>query len=269
MRKRLDAINEVVATVERSAKKEEARLEDLKFREQGLEGERKHIQEAIHDMSKQIEEAIEKQKEYEEEQSYNRATQIKLLQTLDQKIFKQIKAVYDKKDDSLVQEAMTLVVSLLNLKPTVGEAEIKEALTSHEKFTSMMQDSKLEDISSVDEKEYYKTQDVLTKKFEHYGSDKKNQEKKDMCSILLHYVVFTIGISMAKRNLQRAIGRLEKMQKDLITKKAELAKKVISAVDPLQIKLSGASLASYKEALNKVRFRDAYGGGSSTTTESG
>ena len=249
-------MNEHIASVERALSKEDSRLSSLKFQEQGREKSMEHLQGSIKDMTKVIEEAMEKQKDYEEEQSYNRATQMKLFQNFDQKSFKKIKdTIYDVRGDQTLKDTAALFVGLLYMKPTSNDAEIKDAFTDYKKLTGLMQDSKLEDISSVDEKEYFKVQEALSNKLSQVGNDKTAQERKNLCSLMLHYIVFTIGISMAKRNLGRATGRLEKMQKDYIDKQAEYAKKVIHAVDPEQIKLSGAAVASYKNALTLVTFR--------------
>ena len=239
--------------MERACKKEESRLDELKFKQQGLEGERKHISDTINDMEKEIEEAQEKQKDFEEEQSYNRATQLKLYQTFDEDAFKMFKSAIEPNPDPAVKEIVSLFVGLLYIKPSATDEQVKEAFTNFQKLTTLMKDPKLEDIPPIDEKKYFQTQDILSKKVSLFGSDKTGQERKNMCNILLHYIVFTLGISMAKRNIQRAAGRLEKMQKDYITKRAELAKKNISAVDPEQIKLCGIALATYKNTINFVQ----------------
>jgi len=240
--------------VERAMTKEESRLASLKFQEQGREKSMKHLEEVTEKMAKEIEEAQEKQKQYEEEQSYNKAIQMKLLQSFDQKMFKKMKEEYHHAEaDPIFKEVFALFVSLLNLKPTATDTEIKDCLSDYKKVVNMMQDQKLETISSVDEKQYFKCQELLTGKLMQFGSDKVQQEKKDICSFMLHFVTFTIGISMAKRNLERGIGRLNKMQKDHTDKEAERAKKAIHVVDKEQIRLCEESVNIYKTTITMVQ----------------
>eukprot|EP00826_Nyctotherus_ovalis_P051784 TRINITY_DN6489_c0_g2_i1.p2 TRINITY_DN6489_c0_g2~~TRINITY_DN6489_c0_g2_i1.p2 ORF type:complete len:260 (-),score=105.71 TRINITY_DN6489_c0_g2_i1:183-962(-) len=242
--------------VERALSKEESRLASLKFQEQGREKSIKHLEEVTADMAKEMEKALEKQKEYEEEQSYNKATQMKLLQSFDQKMFKKIKDELHRPEvDAIVKETVVLFVSLLNLKLTATDAEIKDCFSEYKKTVEMMQDRKLEDISSVDENQYLKTNEVLKGKMMNFGNDKAQQEHKDMCSFMLHFAVFTIGISMAKRNLERGIGRLEKMQRDYTDKEAERAKKIIHAVDIQQIKLCEEAVSVYKSTISMVLLK--------------
>jgi hypothetical protein len=233
--------------------KEESRLASLKFQEQGREKSMKHLEEVTAEMAKEIEKAQEKQKQYEEEQSYNRATQMKLLQSFDQKLFKKMKEEYSHAEvDPIFKEAAVLFVSLLNLKPTATDADIKDCFSEYKKILNMMQDQKLETISSVDEKQYFKLQELLAAKLIQFGSDKVQQEKKELCSFMLHFVTFTIGISMAKRNLERGVGRLEKMQKDYTDKEAERTKKVIHVIDVEQIRLCEDSVNIYKTTIAMV-----------------
>ena len=228
-------------------------MASLKFQEQGREKSMKHLEEVIKDMAKETEEAMEKQKEYEEEQSYNRATQMKLMQSFDQKIFKRLKDYLgNPESDPTFKETITLFVAVLYLMPTSSDTEIKDSFSDYKKLTNMMQDPKLEDISSVDEKQYFKAQEGIVIKLAQFGNEKPQQEQKELCGLLLHYVVFTIGISMAKRNLCRAVGRLEKMQKDYTDKEAEYAKKVIHIIDPEQIRLCETALNGYKTKLGLV-----------------
>lgn len=239
--------------VERALLKEESRLASLRFQEQGREKSVRHLEEVTADMAKETEKSQEKQKEYEEEQSYNKATQMKLLQNFDNKMFKKMKEELHRVDvDPIFKETITLFVSLLNLKETATDAEIKECFSDYKKVAGMMQEQKLEDISSVDEKQYFKVQEVLRGKLMQFGTDKAQQEQKDLCSFMLHFVTFTIGISMARRNLERGVGRLEKMQKDYIDKEAEKAKKIIHIVDPEEIRLCEEIVNTYKTTLAMV-----------------
>lgn len=239
--------------VERALSKEESRLASLKFQEQGREKSIKHLEEVTADMAKEIEKAADKQREYDEEQSYNKATLMKLLQSFDLKTFKKIKdELHRPETDPLVKETAVFFVSLLNLKLTATDAEIKDCFSEYKKMVEMMQDRKLEDISSVDEKQYLKTNELLKGKMMNFGNDKAQQEQKDMCSFMLHFAIFTIGISMAKRNLERGVGRLEKMQRDYTDKEAECAKKIIHVIDTQQIKLCEEAVSVYKSTVSMV-----------------
>ena len=60
-----------ILSIERTLAKEDSRLASLKFQEQGREKNMKHLEGVIKDMAKETEEALEKHKQYEEEQSYN------------------------------------------------------------------------------------------------------------------------------------------------------------------------------------------------------
>ncbi len=243
-------LNDHIVAVERALAKETSSLESLQFQEQGQASSIKHLEEVIKTHKKAIEEAIEQQKNYEQEHAYNKATLMKLYQRFDEKTFKKIRdGINDTKVDPTLKETAALLVGLLNLKPVGTDAEIKAAFTDYKTLISMMQAEKLQALSSVDEKEYLKVQEGLSSRLAQYGNEKKAQERKALCNLMLRYIVFTIGVSMAKRNLSRASGRLEKMERDYIDKQAEYAKKVIHVVDPEQLKLAGKTVTGYKEAL--------------------
>lgn len=238
--------------MDRTTKKEDSKLADLKFKQSSLEEQKKHIENEIKTMTLDIGEAFDKQKNFEEEQSYNRATQLKLLQSFDDKLFKRIKATYETKPDEIYTRTVTLLVKVLKKPEQGGVVDVKDALSDYAKLAGMMQNPQLDVLESVDEANYSTEEAELSKRLAQYGPDTDSREKKELCNVILHFIVFTIGISKAKRNLSRGAGRIEKAQNELINKKADLAKKVISAIDPQQIQLSAAALEASKTALNIV-----------------
>jgi len=223
--------------------------------EEGMKRNIEHVEETLKEISKAIETATNSQKNYEDEQSCNKATQLKLLQQFDNDVFTRIKKKTEPANgDRVLKSIISFLVAVINMKPTASDEEVKQAFSDFKKLKDMMQDQKLEEFTSVDEQEYLKTHDSLSLQLSQYGKDKNAQEIKELGNLILHYVVFTLTIAMAKRNIERANKQLAKMHENYINKQAEYAKKVIRTVDHEQIKLSEEAAAAYKLVLVDVFF---------------
>jgi hypothetical protein len=238
--------------MERVVSKESQRVDNLKFKQSGLDTQKADTQKEIDDSAKNFQATIETQESYEEQQSYNRATQLKLYQTIDEPTYKNILKIILRKEDETLCDVATFFMTVMLRKKLATEDEVKDTFSSYMKLKNMMQDPKLEELESLDEKAYNTRKDELVKKLALYPNDSVAQDMKSLSKLLLHFTIFTIQISTAKRNLKKGVTQLETVRKKLIDKKVELAKKVISAVDPSEVKYSDAALVKGKNALGLV-----------------